>query len=153
MTFINKVILQGTVGRTPETRYISNGVSATSFSLATTETETIPDGRQVQITEWHTVEACGNLSDYASQYIKKGDLLYVEGKLKSRYISERGIAGHRIYLVMASSIDIKARSNDQRNTPLPDPTDTTTTKVGGGIPGFDIENIPINLKAGNELPF
>lgn len=153
MTSINKVILQGTVGRTPETRYISNGVSATSFSLATAETETIPDGRQVQITEWHTIEAWGNLSDYASQYIKKGDLIYVEGKIKSRYISERGVAGHRIHLVMASSINIMARSNDQRNTPLPAHTNFDTSKVGGGLPGFDIENIPVNLKAENDLPF
>ena len=109
MLGINKIILLGAVGRNPETRYIDKGVSFSRFSVCTNDLVTLPDGRQIEEAEWHEVLVWRELSDYVSRYVKKGDLVSVDGKLKSRYVS-RGEGGHRVYEVVASDVKILARS-------------------------------------------
>lgn len=153
MLGINKIILMGTVGRNPETRYIDKGVSYSRFSLCTVDLITNTDGRQIEETEWHEVVVWRQLSDFVSQYVKKGDLVQVDGKLKSRYVS-RGESGHRVYEVIASELHILARSKSNAETPMPVTEQTDLTVVGGALPKFDIENIPVNLKGdGDQLPF
>lgn len=159
MLGLNKILLIGTVGRTPETRYIGSGASFSRFSVATSETETQAGGRVVEHTEWHEVVTFRGLSDFAARYLKKGDLVYVEGKMKSRYVSDGQGAGHRIFEVLADRLQILSRSKANSESPMPDETslqdpDENGIKIGAGLPGFDIENIPGNLKGdGDSLPF
>jgi single-stranded DNA-binding protein len=91
-----------------------------------------------------------------SRYVKKGDLVSVDGKLKSRYVS-RGEGGHRVYEVVASDVKILARSKDNARTPIGDTAvsnNDTPQTIGSALPNFDIENIPVNLKGeGDSLPF
>ncbi|MBQ4405856.1 MAG: single-stranded DNA-binding protein [Bacteroidales bacterium] len=156
MLGINKIILLGTVGRNPETRYIDKGVSFSRFSVCTNDLATLPDGRQIEEAEWHEVLVWRELSDYVSRYVKKGDLVSVDGKLKSRYVS-RGEGGHRVYEVVASDVKILARSKDNAQTPIVDATNIngdTPQAIGSALPNFDIENIPVNLQGeGDSLPF
>ena len=156
MLGINKIILLGTVGRNPETRYIDKGVSYSRFSVCTNDLAALPDGRQIEEAEWHEVVVWRGLSDYVSRYVKKGDLVYVDGKLKSRYVS-KGEGGHRVYEVVAADVKILARSKENAQTPIGDVAvcDAVNTQtVGGALPNFDIENIPVNLKGdGDSLPF
>ena len=83
---INKVILLGNVGRDPEVRYLDKNVAVATFPLATTDRGyTLPNGTQVpERTEWHNIVAWRNLAELAEKYIRKGRLLYVEGKLQTR---------------------------------------------------------------------
>ncbi len=146
----------GTVGCNPDTRYIDKGVSYSRFSVCTEDVATSVDGRLIEESEWHEVVVWRQLSDYVSRYVKKGDLVFVEGKLKSRYVS-RGEGGHRVYEVVASDIKILARSKANAEAPIEtapiNDADNPQT-IGSALPNFDIENIPGDVKGdGDQLPF
>lgn len=81
---INKVILIGRVGKDPEVRHLDNNASVARFSLATSESYKNKNGEKVTNTEWHNIVVWRALSEVAGRYIKKGMLLYVEGKLRNR---------------------------------------------------------------------
>lgn len=81
---LNRVTLIGNVGKRPETRTFENGSRVTSFTLATTERYTDRDGERRELTEWHNVTAFGRLAETAEKYVDKGQLVYVEGKLRTR---------------------------------------------------------------------
>jgi len=81
---VNKVILVGRVGKDPETRYMSNGDAATNLSLATTENWKDKSGERQEKTEWHNIATFRRLAEIAGEYLKKGSLIYVEGKLATR---------------------------------------------------------------------
>ena len=81
---INKTILIGRLGSDPEGRYTPSGRSYASFSIATDEYWTDSDKNKKEHTEWHNLVAWDKLSDFSNQYLKKGQLVYVEGKLRTR---------------------------------------------------------------------
>ena len=91
---VNKVILIGNVGKDPEVRYLDNGVAVATFSLATTDRAyTLANGTQVpERTEWHNIVLWRGLAQTAEKYVRKGDKLYIEGKIRSRpYDDQNGI--------------------------------------------------------------
>jgi single-strand DNA-binding protein len=81
---INKVILVGRLGRDPETRYTSSGQAVCNFTMATDESFKSRSGEKQQRTEWHRIVMWGKLAEIAQQYLKKGQLVYVEGRLQTR---------------------------------------------------------------------
>lgn len=81
---INKVTLIGNLGADPEVRHLENGVMVARFSVATNESYKDKDGNQQQITEWHNVVAWRELAERAEKMLKKGMLVYVEGKISYR---------------------------------------------------------------------
>jgi single-strand DNA-binding protein len=80
---MNKTILIGNVGSTPEVRTLDGGTKVASFSLATNENYTKKDGTKVEQTEWHRLEVWGNLANVAETIIKKGDRICIEGKIRT----------------------------------------------------------------------
>ena len=84
MSGVNKVILVGNLGKDPEIRYLDNGVAVANFSLATTENYKNKQGERVSQTEWHNIVFWRGLAEVAEKYLKKGDSVYVEGKLRTR---------------------------------------------------------------------
>ena len=84
MKSINKVILIGHLGGKPEGRYTQLGVSTASFSLATNESWTGQDKQKYEHTEWHSIIVWNKLADFATQYLDKGNLIFLEGTLRSR---------------------------------------------------------------------
>ena len=84
MNGINKVILIGHLGKDPELRNFEGGNVTAKFSLATTETYKDKTGNKVDSTEWHNVVMWSRLAEIAGKYLRKGSLIYVEGKLKTR---------------------------------------------------------------------
>ena len=81
---INKVILIGNVGKDPEVRHLDSGVAVASFSLATSETYRNKDNQKVTNTEWHNIVVWRGLAEVAEKYVKKGNPLYIEGKIRTR---------------------------------------------------------------------
>jgi single-strand DNA-binding protein len=81
---VNKVLLIGRLGKDPEVRYIPDGTMVTSFSIATDESWKNKDGQKVQRTEWHRIEAWGKLAEICGNYLVKGKLVYIEGKIKTQ---------------------------------------------------------------------
>ncbi|PIU17001.1 MAG: single-stranded DNA-binding protein [Gallionellales bacterium CG08_land_8_20_14_0_20_59_87] len=95
---VNKAILIGRLGKDPETRYMTNGEAVTNVSLATSENYKDKSGEKQERTEWHNLVFYRRLAEIAGEYLKKGSLIYVEGRIqnrkyqdkegKDRYISE-----------------------------------------------------------------
>ncbi len=99
---LNKVILIGRVGRDPEIRYTTAGQAVASFSLATSETWKDKDGSKKDKTEWHNCVAWGKLGEIAGEYVKKGTLLYCEGKIESReYEGKDGVKRKQYNIVLS----------------------------------------------------
>src|SRR5690554_6928517 len=91
---VNKVILVGNVGKDPEMKYFDNDVAKASFSLATSERGyTTSSGTQVpERTEWHNIVCWRGLAQITEKFVKKGTLLYIEGKIRSRsYDDQSGV--------------------------------------------------------------
>jgi single-strand DNA-binding protein len=81
---VNKVILVGRLGRDPETRYTGGGQAVANFSLATDESYKDKSGERQKRTEWHKIVVWGKQAEIAQQYLKKGSLIFVEGRIQSR---------------------------------------------------------------------
>lgn len=83
MAGVNKVILIGNLGSDPEVRHLSSGSVVANFNIATSESYTNKNGERVTQTEWHRIELWDGLAKVAEQYLKKGQSVYIEGKLKT----------------------------------------------------------------------
>ena len=82
---VNKVIIVGNLGADPETRAMPSGSSVANLRIATTESwRDKQSGEQQERTEWHRVALFGRLAEIASEYLKKGSQVYIEGSLRTR---------------------------------------------------------------------
>lgn len=83
MVSVNKIIVIGNLGSEPEMRFTPNGRPVTSFSVATNWRYTTPEGERKEETEWFTVVCWGRLAEQCNQFLTKGRLVYVEGRLRT----------------------------------------------------------------------
>ena len=98
---VNKVILVGTCGQDPETRYLPNGNAVTNLSLATSEQWTDKQtGQKVERTEWHRVSLFGKVAEIAGEYLRKGSQVYIEGKLQTREWEKDGIKRYTTEIIV-----------------------------------------------------
>jgi single-strand DNA-binding protein len=93
MAGVNKVILIGNLGSDPEIRHLPSGTSVANFSIATSESYTNKNGERVTQTEWHRIELWEGLAKIAEQYLKKGNPVYIEGRLRTEtYTDKEGVS-------------------------------------------------------------
>ena len=101
---VNKVFLIGHLGSDPQARYTQAGRSTASFSLATNESWTQKNGEKGEHTEWHNVVAWDKLAEFSQQYLFKGQLVSVEGKIHTRrWENKEGVKG-KITEIICSNI-------------------------------------------------
>ncbi|NHZ87154.1 MAG: single-stranded DNA-binding protein [Planctomycetia bacterium] len=81
---LNKVLLIGHLGADPESRFTTSGSAVTNFSLATNESWKAAEGDIKDKTEWHKVVIFGKRAETAAEYMKKGQLVFIEGRLQTR---------------------------------------------------------------------
>ena len=86
---INKVILVGNLGKDPEVRVLESGTKVAKFTMATNENYRDKNNEWQTVTEWHNVILWRYLADSAERNLKKGSLVYVEGKLTSRKYQDK----------------------------------------------------------------
>ncbi len=111
MSGINKVILIGHLGGDPELRKLTGDVSVTSFALATSEMIK-KNGVKVEQTDWHQIIMWRVLADVAVKLLRKGKLVYIEGKLKTRsYEDKEGILRYSTEVV-AETFTLLGRNSD-----------------------------------------
>ena len=85
MAGVNKAILIGNLGKDPEVRHLENGTAVANFSMATSESyKDRNSGERKTVTEWHNIVLWRGLAEIAEKYLKKGDQVYIEGKLRTR---------------------------------------------------------------------
>jgi len=101
---VNKVILVGHVGADPEPRYTSSGTAVVNLRMATNEVWRDAEGKDQESTEWHRVVLWGKQAEFAANYIKKGQLIYVEGRLQTRTWEDRDKVERRATEVRANVI-------------------------------------------------
>ena len=80
---VNKVILIGNLGQDPESRFTPQGTAVTSFSIATNESRKGQNGDIKEHTEWLRIEMFGKRAETANEYMRKGNTVYIEGRLKT----------------------------------------------------------------------
>jgi len=86
---VNKVILIGRLGADPEIRYTPSGAEVANFRIATSESWTNKSGEKEERTEWHRIIAWRGLAKICGEFLSKGKLVYVEGRLRTRSWEDR----------------------------------------------------------------
>jgi len=86
---VNKVILIGNLGKDPEITRLESGVKKASFSLATTEVYRNKEGEKISHTEWHNIILWRGLAEVAENYLKKGNTVFVEGRIRKREYDDK----------------------------------------------------------------
>ena len=127
MAGVNKVILVGNLGKDPEIRTLESGVKVARFSVATTESYNDRNtGQRVDQTEWHNIVLWRGLAEIAEKYLRKGNQVYIEGKLQTRsYQDKDGITKYSTEIVGQNLNMLGGRSTT--NEPGNEPTIQTTT--------------------------
>ncbi|MBY0243848.1 MAG: single-stranded DNA-binding protein [Sphingobacteriaceae bacterium] len=141
MSGINKVILIGRLGKDPIARYVESGVCVVNFTLATTENFT-KDGKRTEQTEWHQIVMWRSVAELAVKYLKKGTLIYLEGKLRTRSFEDTSKIKRQVTEVVADSFKILGSNPNQTPNTAISPSNTTV----------DVEKIASNDESG-DLPF
>jgi single-strand DNA-binding protein len=133
---VNKAILVGRLGRDPETRYTSGGQAVCNFSLATDESYKDRAGERQKRTEWHKIVMWAKLGELAQQYLKKGSLVYIEGRIQSREWQDK--EGQKRTTVEIVGSEMKFLGGRGDNAP---PRAASASAGGGGASsdsaGFD----------------
>jgi len=117
---INKVQLIGNVGREPKTKYLESNVAVTTFSLATSETHRRKDGQKVTSTEWHNIVLWRGLAELAEKFVKKGDPIYIEGKLHTRTWTDRDENIRKTTEIVASNLIMLSPKDKKDNIDFDD---------------------------------
>jgi single-strand DNA-binding protein len=81
---MNKAMVIGNLGSDPDVRYTQNGTPVATFSIATSERWKDKDGQMQETTEWHRIVVWRALAEVCREYLKKGDKVYIEGKMQTR---------------------------------------------------------------------
>ena len=112
---LNKVMLIGNLGKDPESREMGDGTKMAKFPIATTETYKNREGEKVSNTEWHNIVLWRGLAEVAINWLKKGDSVYIEGKLKTRsWEDENGVKKYATD-IQADNLSMLGNRKDSNN--------------------------------------
>lgn len=96
MNGVNKVILIGNLGKDPDVKHLESGATVTNFPLATTESYKNKNGEKVEQTEWHNIVLWRGLAEVAEKFLKKGNQIYLEGRIRTRSYEDKD--GNKKYI-------------------------------------------------------
>lgn len=117
MASVNKVILVGRLGKDPETRYMPNGDAVTNATVATSETWKDKAGEKQEKTEWHRVTFYRKLAEIAGEYLKKGSMVYIEGRLETRkWTDKAGVEKYTTEIIANEMQLLSSRSSSGGNS-------------------------------------
>lgn len=142
---LNKVFLVGRLTRDPESKSLPSGQTVSSFGMATDRFFTDKSGQKQQQTEFHNIVLFGKLAEIASQYLTKGSLVLIEGRLRTRNWQDN--AGNQRYKteILAEKIQLGPKSSN-RTSPAPEAKKEIPTEEEIPV----IEEEEINVK---DIPF
>lgn len=127
MRGLNRVTLIGNCGKEPEYKQLEDGIAVAKLALATTETFRLKNGETQSRTDWHTIILWRGLAGLAKEYVRKGSLLYIEGKLRNRdyemkdgqkrYVTE--IIAEEMILLDKKTKPAEKGDDSERENPMP----------------------------------
>ncbi len=112
MKGVNKVILVGNIGKDPEINFLEGNIALARFSLATTEQFKDRSGKLISHTEWHSIVAWRGLAELTQKYLRKGSLVYIEGKLKTRNLEDKAGNSRSITEIIADNLVMLDKKNE-----------------------------------------
>ena len=145
---VNKVILIGRLGADPETRYTQDGQPVTNFRVATSERFTGRSGELEERTEWHRIVTFGKLAEICHQYLAKGRLVYVEGRLQTRKWEDRNGSTRYTTEIVAQTVNFLGGRGDRAESPAvaEPPAGNYDAPAGNGsggsLPPVDDDDVP-----------
>jgi single-strand DNA-binding protein len=147
---INKVTLIGYAGQDPDTRTLENGTQVGRFSLATSDSFKDKEGNWQNQTEWHNVVVWRDLADRAKTQIKKGSLVFVEGKISSRKYTDKDGVEKNVIDIVANTFRLleKREYGDQSAQSMP-----AHEYHAQSQPQVAIDNHTAPQSQGYDLPF
>lgn len=147
---LNKVQLIGNVGKDPEVRYLDSGVAVATFPLATTDRAyTLANGTQVpERTEWHNIVLWRGLAETAEKYVRKGDKLYIEGKIRSRSYDDQNGVKRYVVEIFGDNMEMLTPRSAQPGTQQPAAQSQSVTS-----PVQPVQQAPVQDEASDDLPF
>jgi single-strand DNA-binding protein len=120
MSGVNKVIIVGNLGKDPEVRHLESGVAVANFPVATSETyRDRNSGEKREQTEWHNVVLWRGLAEVAEKYLHKGDMVYIEGKLRTRSWEKDGVTRYTTEIVGDNMTMLGSRSGGDSSPSQP----------------------------------
>ena len=146
------MILIGNLGKDPEIRSLEGGVKVANFSLATTESYKGKNGEKVDSTEWHNIVLWRGLAEVAESYLKKGNTIYVEGKIRTRdWTDKDGNKRYTTEIVGDNMVMLGGKRDQQGGAEYGNgapPRAEKTTHAEPSEPSVDLGAEP-----GDDLPF
>jgi single-strand DNA-binding protein len=121
---VNKAVLIGRLGADPEVRYTPDGLMVTNLRLATSERWKDKNGERAERTEWHRIVTFGKLAEICGNYLSKGSLIYIEGRIQTRSWEDKdGIKRYTTEIVALNMqmLESKGQIKDQEVAPPPLP--------------------------------
>ena len=146
---VNKVILVGGLGADPETKYMPSGGAVTNISIATNEQW--PDkasGQKQERTEWHRVTLFNRMAEIASEYLRKGSQVYIEGSIRTDKYQDKETGADRYSTsIIARDMQLLGGRSDSGSTSAPQqqPQQSAPQSAGGGSTDFG-SDIPFNKR-------
>jgi|TARA_B110000263_G_scaffold246783_1_gene258433 single-strand DNA-binding protein len=143
---VNKVILVGTLGADPDTRYTPSNAAVTNLSIATNESwKDKQSGEQKEKTEWHRVVMFNRLAEIATEYLRKGSQVYIEGKIQTRKWEDKEGKDRWTTEIVANEMQMlgsrSSGGNSAPSSPEGSSSNTTSTPEKQGSDDFD-DDIP-----------
>ncbi|WP_101688634.1 single-stranded DNA-binding protein [Dysgonomonas massiliensis] len=145
---VNKVILIGNVGKDPDVKYFDNGNAVANFTLATTERGySTSSGVQVpDRTEWHNIVCWRGLAKIAEQYVRKGTMLYIEGKIRTRSYDDTSGVKRYVTEIYVDNLELLSRRDPSAansiNTPVQNPPISNMNDTGTVSPADMEDDLP-----------
>ena len=150
MSSVNKATLIGRVGQDPDIRTLQTGVKVANFSIATSEKFKNSNGEKVEQTEWHRIVLWRGLAEVAEKYVKKGDLLYIEGKIHTRSYQDKDEYTKYVTEITGDNMVMLGGGKRQEEPSAPEPP---ASEPGQEQPADDLPFIiTIFLAVGTLLP-
>lgn len=133
MRGVNRVMLIGNLGKDPDVQHIEGNIAVAKFPLATTETYKDKTGTIVSQTEWHNVVLWRGLADMAQKYLKKGSLVFIEGRLRTRNWEDKDKIRRFITEIIADGLVMldKKKDNVSPSSDSDTGTDDQSDYTGG----------------------
>jgi len=143
---VNKIILVGTLGADPDTRYTPSNAAVTNLSIATNESwKDKQSGEQKEKTEWHRVVMFNRLAEIATEYLRKGSQVYIEGKIQTRKWEDKEGKDRWTTEIVANEMQMlgsrSSGGNSAPSSPEGSSSNTTSTPEKQGSDDFD-DDIP-----------
>ena len=116
---VNKIVLVGHLGADPESRFTPSGVAVSTFNMATNESWKNKEGEYEDRTEWHRIVLYGKAAETASEYMKKGQLAYVEGRIRTRSWEDKDGMTRYTTEVLGDRFTMLGRKSENKSTAAP----------------------------------